>query len=73
MTLPNERTWAVLNTRRFLLALCDPKETPKVPKYVRQQARSCLKHFPSGFDFDMYFDGHEIFGELKKKRKVIKW
>lgn len=49
MTLPFERFRAVLNTEQFLLDLCNPKRTPRVPKEIRQQARSLLKHYPSRF------------------------
>lgn len=49
MTLPHERTLAVTNTRAFLLSLLDPKQTPRVPKAIRMQARSLLKHYPNDF------------------------
>jgi hypothetical protein len=52
MTLPYERTNAVLRTETFLLSICDPKLTPRVPKAVREQARRLLKHYPSRFDMD---------------------
>lgn len=64
MTLPDERTRAVLNTKRFLLDLLDPKKTPKVPKKIRKQAYSLLKHYPNNFDFLSYFENdREIFGK----------
>jgi hypothetical protein len=50
MTLPNERTRAILNTREFLLSLLDPKKTPRVPKEIRRQAYWCLRHFPGDWD-----------------------
>ena len=50
MTLPIERTNAVLNVERFLMDLCIPKKTPRVPSEVRRQARSLLKHYPRKFD-----------------------
>jgi hypothetical protein len=50
MTLPDERTRAIIYTRQFLLSLLDPKETPKVPRSVRFQAANCLRHFPSKLD-----------------------
>ena len=53
MTLSTERTNAVLNTEKFLLDLCNPKATPRVPKAVRERARSLLRHYPS--DYDMEF------------------
>jgi len=50
MTLPIERTNAVLHTERFLMDLLDPKKTPRVPSEIRKQASRCLKHYPRKFD-----------------------
>ena len=50
MTLPIERTNAVLNVERFLMDLSNPRKTPRVPSEVRKQARSLLKHYPRKFD-----------------------
>ena len=50
MTIPVERTRAVEITREFLYALLDPKQTPKVPRKVRERARSCIRHYPGPFD-----------------------
>ena len=50
MTLPIERTNAVLNVEQFLMDLCNSKKTPRVPGEVRQRARSLLKHYPRKFD-----------------------
>jgi hypothetical protein len=47
MTLPDERFRSVLKTEEFLESLLDPKKTPRVPKDIRQQARWCLRHYPS--------------------------
>ena len=52
MTMPRERKVAVKNTEAFLLALCDPKETPRVPQAIRLRARSLLKHYPSDYDME---------------------
>jgi hypothetical protein len=46
MTLPEEEARAIAQVRTFLFSLLDPKQTPKVPKAVRQQARRVLKHYP---------------------------
>ncbi len=46
MTMPNERFRAVEYAREFLYELLDPKKTPKVPKKIRQRARSVLRHYP---------------------------
>jgi hypothetical protein len=50
MTLPDERYRAVVQTRRFLLDLCNPEHTPRVPKLIREAARSMLRHYPSDWD-----------------------
>jgi hypothetical protein len=50
MTLPIERTQAVLRTEQFLLDLLDPKKTARVPKEIRKQAYLCLRHYPNGYD-----------------------
>jgi len=50
MTLPDERFRAVFRTAEFLAELTDPRSTPKIPKKIRDQARSCLRHFPNYYD-----------------------
>jgi hypothetical protein len=52
MTLPDERYRAVLAAERLLKDLCDPSTTPRVPRAVRDRARSVLRHYPSKFDMD---------------------
>lgn len=52
MTLPNERTRSVVQTREFLVSLLDPKKTPRVPSQVRKQAARLLRHYPSGLDME---------------------
>jgi len=47
MTLPDERYRAVLQTQRFLLRILT---TPRVPKTVKDEARACLRHYPSEYD-----------------------
>ena len=67
MTLPFERTYAVLRTREFLLSLLDPDKTPNIPTLLRQQARSLLKHYPNDFDMHQLTekDRRDIFGSIK--------
>lgn len=50
MTLPDERYRAVTRTRQLLLNLCNPQHTPRVSKLIRDEARSCLRHFPNDWD-----------------------
>lgn len=59
MTLPFERTSAVNRTREFLIDLMDPRETPRIPKTIRDQARSLLRHYPSSFEMDMACENEE--------------
>lgn len=47
MTVPIERTNAVIHTHEFLRDLINPKITPRVPKSVRLHAMSLLRHYPS--------------------------
>lgn len=46
MTLPDERTRAVIYTRKFLRDLLQPKITPRVPREVRDRAANLLRHYP---------------------------
>jgi len=50
MTLPDERYRAVMETMRFLTDLCNSDVTPRVPKAIRKQAQSLLRHYPSAWD-----------------------
>ena len=56
MTLPIERTNAVIRTQKFLYDLLDPKKTPRIPLSVRKDARSLLRHYPSEFEMNMIAD-----------------
>jgi hypothetical protein len=53
MTVPVERTNAVINTEKFLYDLLDPKKTPRVPKSIRGQASRLLRHYPSSFHMNV--------------------
>ena len=50
MTLPDERFRAVFRTAEFLAELTDPSVTPKIPKKIRDDARWCLRHYPTYYD-----------------------
>lgn len=50
MTLPDERFRAVMQTIQFLTDLCNSDVTPRVPKAIRKQAYSLLRHYPSAWD-----------------------
>ena len=50
MTLPDERYRSIMQARRLLEELCDPKMTPRVAAGIRDRARGALRHYPSEFD-----------------------
>jgi len=54
MTLPDERYQAVVKTQRFLLEILT---TPRVPKAIKDQARACLRHYPSDWDMNRAAEG----------------
>ena len=61
MTLPDERYRAVVQTQRFLLRILT---TPRVPKAVKDEARSMLRHYPSDYDMNRAARGApEVFAE----------
>ena len=49
MTLPDERYRAVKHTMEFLIRLAGG-DYPRVPKAVREEARSLLRHYPTHWD-----------------------
>jgi hypothetical protein len=54
MTLPDERYRAVVQTQKFLV---DILSTPRVPKIIKDRARSCLRHYPSDWDMTRAAEG----------------
>lgn len=45
--MPDERFRAVVQTEKFLKEILT---TPRVPKAIKDQARWCLRHYPSHWD-----------------------
>ena len=43
---PNQQLEAMVGAREFLLRLTDTKETPRIPREVRREARAIMRHFP---------------------------
>jgi len=56
MTLPDERYRAVQYAEQFLKRLAGG-EYPRVPKAVRQEARSILRHYPNSWDLQQAAEG----------------
>jgi hypothetical protein len=53
MTIPHERTRALVYTLRFLRDLQDPQVTPRVPRWVRSHARTLERHYPRLADIEL--------------------
>lgn len=53
MTLPAERTRAIIYTKLFLERLLVPRLTPDVPETVRETARALLRHYPGTGDLEL--------------------
>ena len=52
MTLPIERTNAVLAAEDFLVDLLSSSKTPRVPHAIRVRAFQLLRHYPSLTDIN---------------------
>ena len=50
MTLPDERYRSIMQAKRLLEELMDPKLTPRVAAGIRDRARGALRHYPSEYD-----------------------
>ena len=57
MTLPDERFRSIQRTEEFLQDLMNPQKTPRIPKEIREQARWCLRHYPSEYDLGRAAEG----------------
>lgn len=57
MTLPYERSRAVVRTEEFLRRLINPKLTPGISRDVRDEALILLRHYPSRSDIKFTANG----------------
>ena len=66
VTLPREKTNALINAREFLRRLLSPYNggIKKIPSEVRQTASAVLKHFPADYEI-------EKITECKKCGKIL--
>lgn len=53
MTVPFERTRALIGAKEFLEAMLDPKKTPRTPRWMRGRAKALLKHYPGLAETEM--------------------
>ena len=73
MTMPDERYRAVWQTKLFLLELCNPKTTPRIPRAVREEAYRLLRHYPDKYDLDRAaeFAPHVFQEQLEPLYKMV--
>jgi hypothetical protein len=48
MSLRDEQYRSIRRGRELIVKLMLPKETPRVPGWIRKEARQVIKHFPFG-------------------------
>jgi len=53
MTMPDERTRAVLQAREFLQALATGEWPIELPPRVRREAQRLLRHYPRASDIEL--------------------
>jgi hypothetical protein len=53
MTIPFERTRALIGAKEFLEAMLDPKQTPRTPRWMRGRAKALLRHYPGLCEIEM--------------------
>lgn len=60
MTLPYERSKAVLNTQQFLLELA--YKEPRIPSKIRCAAKALLRHYPTKYELELvYSEWNSVF------------
>ena len=65
MTIPTERSRAVVHAEQFLQELTNPRLTPRVPREIRQRALRILRHYPSKWDINCAAEtSPDLFGEF---------
>ena len=55
MTLPDERYRSVIETKKFLESILNTRSG--LSKEMKEQARLCLRHYPSEYDLDRASEG----------------
>ena len=73
MTLPDERYRAVKTAAQFLARLAGG-EYPRVPKAVRAEARSVLRHYPLDWDLKQaaYAAPHVFQEQMEPLYRMVK-
>ena len=74
MTLPDERYRSIMQAKRLLEELMDPRLTPRVAAGIRDRARGALRHYPSEYELKQLeqFAPHIIQQQMEPLYKMIK-
>jgi len=74
MTLPDERYRSIMQAKRLLEELMDPKLTPRVAAGIRDRARGALRHYPSEYELKQLeqFAPHIVQAQMEPLYKMIK-
>ena len=74
MTLPDERYRSIMQAKRLMEELMDPKLTPRVAAGIRDRARGALRHYPSEYELKQLeqFAPHIIQQQMEPLYKMIK-
>ena len=74
VTLPDERYRSIMQAKRLLEELCDPKMTPRVAAGIRDRARGALRHYPSEYELNQIeqFAPHIVQQQMEPLYKMIK-
>ena len=74
MTLPDERYRSIMQAKRLLEELMDPKLTPRVAAGIRDRARGALRHYPSEYELQQLeqFAPHIVQERMEPLYKMIK-
>jgi len=74
VTLADERWRSLVETKKFLMTLLSPHATPKVPRVIRERARSLLRHWPDNYHLEkMTIDmPHDFAKEMEPLYRMVK-
>jgi len=74
VTLADERWRSLVETKKFLMTLLSPHATPKVPRVIRERARSLLRHWPDDYHLEkMTIDmPHDFIKEMEPLYRMVK-
>ena len=70
---PHRSAGAITSARRLLRKLTNPQETPRVPLFVRSEARALLRYFPAEHQLETMLRDQLLVRELPKVKTFPIW